>query len=1783
MSEWLGDTMNTIFGSNDRPLNVLEIGSGTGMILFNLTSRLQSYVGLDPSQRAVSFVRQTARSIPDLADKVHVFKGTAADINQMDRSIAPNMVVINSVAQYFPSQEYLLKVVEDLLKRDTITTLFFGDIRSFALYKEFRVTKALYVVGEEPTPDDIRQRIAEIEQNELELLVEPAFFTSLQDRFPDYVEHVEILPKIMQATNELSCYRYAAVVHTKRSSQGLQLSNVQEINHEHWQDFVATGLSEQSLLKLLQKSSESTVAISNIPNHKTVLERHIIRFLEGGKDIRTENAGHWLSVVQKQAEQSSSLSAFSLSEIAQQAGYKVEISWARQYSHHGGFDAIFHRYQLPQPGRGRIMFRFPTDHQHRSTRLWCSQPLQQQVKQEIKQQLQDQLQAQLPSYMVPQVITILEMMPVNENGKVDRRALTTNVQRRTAARPSLRQPSSEAQRQMQNIWAQVLKLDPVSIGLDDSFFQLGGDSLAAMRVVGEARRLRLKITVADIFRQPSLEAAANHEGTSTNEAVRQIPKSLLNGSVKQSFAQGRLWFVEQLYPGLTWYLMPCAMKLRGSIQLDALKIALSSLERRHETLRTTFSSQDGVGVQTVHSFNPTELRVVDIEDETALAHALNRDQTTPFDLTSESGWRVSVYRLLNERKTFVLSMVMHHIISDGWSVDVLQKELANFYVIALRKQDPLSQIEPLPIQYRDYSYWIEQLETSQPAEFLCDKLRPPTLSGDASISELQIEGSLLDQLKNFCKAHSVTPFTVLLAAFRSAHFRLTGATDANIGTVNANRDRWEVKDMIGFFVNLQCIRMKIEQESFRELALQTQKTVVSSFANQDVPFEDIVSTLQRDRDLSRNPLAQVIFALHSQQDLGQFTLEDVDVEPILAPSTTRFDMEFHVFQEDASLGCSVMFSTDLYESATISNMLTVFHRVLDQGLRQPDMEIASLPLLTNENYTKLVDMGLVDIVSTEYPRETSIIDLFHQQVSRCPEKTAVKDASRKITYAELDQDSDILANWLRKRYSFAPETLIGVYSNRSCQTVTAFLGILKANMAYLPFDTKTPRARMEGILSTLPGNKLVLLGSETQPPAIDLKDVELVPIAEAFNCRVNLTPHHLNATGAPSPTSLAYVMFTSGSTGKPKGVMIEHRGIVRLVKQSNMAQHLPSPVTMAHLTNVAFDVSAWEIYGAILNGGTLVCNDTMTVLDSRALSNIFEQEHIRTAIFTPAILKYCIDESPSTVAVLDALYVAGDRADSRDLFVARRLMEGKAVTNAYGPTENSVISTIYSLCEGENCTNGVPIGRAISNSGAYVMDKHQRLAPLGVIGELVVTGDGLARGYTDPERNVDRFVNVKIQDRPVRAYRTGDYVRYRPIDGQIEFFGRIDGQIKIRGHRVELGEIEHALRSHNAISDAVTVLQHEEGCEPQLIGFVTVREISELTENEDEDNANEHVEVWEELFDADTIDIGDMNEWLDETIDTILNGQEPGNVLEIGTGTGMILFNLLKSDMTDGLVKYTGLEPSGRAVDFVVKTVQSTPAFSDKVEVYKGTAADVTGLEDVSPNLVIINSVAQYFPSQEYLFKLIQDLLQLPGVQTLFFGDMRSFAMHKQFLASLALRKAETASREEIRRMMTEMARTELELLVDPGFFTALSSRLSHIVDHVEILPKRVKATNELSSYRYAAAIHAKREDQDRSQQRHETYDVGLHEWSDFMKLGLNRDSLLQHLRTPSESPVKAISNIPYSKTILERHVIEALDSGSDRHDWISVARHAAGKCSSMSALDLQELAQEADYRVEIS
>ncbi|KAK1912605.1 hypothetical protein P3342_004541 [Pyrenophora teres f. teres] len=882
------------------------------------------------------------------------------------------------------------------------------------------------------------------------------------------------------------------------------------------------------------------------------------------------------------------------------------------------------------------------------------------------------------------------------------------------------------------------------------------------------------------------------------------------------------------------------------------------------------------------------------------------------------------------------------------------------------------------------------------------------------------------------------------------------------------------------------------------------------------------------------------------------------------------------------------------------------------------MAITSLPLSTDADHVKLDQMGLIQIEETAYPRDSSIVDVFRQQVSACPSRIAVKDSLEEMTYAQLDEASDAIAKWLHKR-SFAPESLVGVFANRCCQTIVALLGILKAGLACLPFDIKIPTKRIEAILSSLPGQKIIFLGADVQLPDIKFQ-VEFVRISKAIGEQVDELAdgqpacHGPATTAEPSATSLAYVMFTSGSTGQPKGVMVEHRGVVRLVRDNNIVQHLPVSRVMAHVTNLAFDVSTWEIYVPLLNGGTLVCIDTMVALDPVAMLQTVRNYEITMAVLTPALFRQYVLESPAVVAALGLLCVGGEALHPRDFFAAERIMKGKLI-NCYGPTENTGISTSFVLTKDEKYTNGVPIGRALSNSGAYVMNSQLQLVPLGVIGELIVTGDGVARGYTDTQRNIGRFVSVEIAGKKVKAYRTGDYVRHRPTDGQLEFFGRMDGQVKIRGQRIELGEIEHVLRSHRSVADAVTVLQHHNGKDTQLAGFVTIHKDAMINEQLGDGGSDgsgdeaHHVDTWEKQFDAEVyspvsnirpekigrdftgwtsmydgseVDKIEMNEWLDDTIATILNGRRPGHVLEIGSGTGMILFNL-----GDGLQAYMGLDPSRNAVNFVEKTARSMPALAGRVRMHKATAADVGQLErPIAANLVVMNSVVQYFPSQDYLFKVVQELVVLEGVQNIFFGDIRSYALYQEFLATRALHIAgNKTTKAELRRMMADMERVERELLIDPAFFTALPSRLPGLVEHVEILPKKMKATNELSCYRYAAVVHVKQNG--RQQQDQKIRQVKDEEWIDFTKRGLDHKSLQQQLSALSSSSTLAVSNISYSKTIISRCLVESLDDVAAEklgdQDWLSSVHEKAQRIPSFSATDLVELAQEAGCRIEIS
>ncbi|CCF35240.1 aureobasidin A1 biosynthesis complex [Colletotrichum higginsianum] len=1171
MQEWLDDTMAALH--DGRPAGrVLEIGTGTGMILFNLRG-LEGYVGLDPSSSAAGFVNGKIRAMPSFAGKARVAVGTALDVgnggllldnnnnNNNNNMVDAGLVVTNSVAQYFPSGDYLFQVIEHLTRLRGVRRLFFGDMRTYATNRDFLAARALHDLGSGATRDDVQRRIAELEEREEELLVDPAFFTGLVARLPDHVWHVEILPKRMRATNELSAYRYAAVVHMKNpeddeTKEKTRRQPVHAIETDAWIDFKKSQLDSAGLLNLLKsksKSSSSTIVpVANIPYSKTIVERLLVESLdEDDETQRLLDGAPWISSIRDLARSYAALSGADLADVADQAGFRVELSWARQRSQNGAIDAVFHRRHLigdddhnnhkNHQQQTRVLFDFPTEHLGRLSNLLANSPLQRHQSRRLETQVRDHLQTILPPYMVPVQIVVMDRLPLNANGKIDRRELARKARAAPRTKALLAatervEPRNEVEAALCDEFSAVLGVD---VGITDNFFDLGGHSLMATRLAARlSRRLNTQISVKDVFDNARIVdlAASIRQGSSRHNAIRALPYT---GPVEQSFAQGRLWFLDQLDLGASWYIMPLAVRLRGPLDVEALASAFRALELRHETLRTTFEEQDGIGVQVVHPYDPKDpLRIIHVQDGGShLDEALRKEQSLPFDLSTEPGWRPALLRVGDGDQDHVLSIVMHHIIYDGWSLEILQRELASFYASAARGQDPLAHVPTLAIQYRDFaawqrqeeqiaeherqlSYWRQQLEGSQPASLFCDRPRPAALSGDAGIESVVVEGPTYENLQAYCRARQATPFIVLLAAFRAAHYRLTGMEDATVGTPIANRNRSELEDLVGFFVNTQCMRITIDEadETFESLVQQVRATVNTSFENQDVPFERIVSALQPgSRDTSRNPLVQLMFAVHSQQGLGGIQLEDVSSERLPNATTTRFDVEFHLFQEKGRLTGSIVYATDLFAPASIRGVVSVFQEVLRRTLDDPKAVLSSLPL--TDGLAELHSKGLLSIPRSPYPRDASVADVFRELALSQPDAPAVVDASSTLSYSQLDQQSDTLAAWLLRRRDMADEALVGVLAPRSCDTIVAFLGILKANMAYLPLDINAPVARLNAIFSTRPGRKLLLLGNDTPVPDSLAEDVETVRLGEALKTSLAIPP----TASKPSATSLASI------------------------------------------------------------------------------------------------------------------------------------------------------------------------------------------------------------------------------------------------------------------------------------------------------------------------------------------------------------------------------------------------------------------------------------------------------------------------------------------------------------------------------------------------------------------------------------------------------------------------------------------------------------------------------------
>ncbi|KAL4889775.1 hypothetical protein BDV59DRAFT_204968 [Aspergillus ambiguus] len=1084
-------------------------------------------------------------------------------------------------------------------------------------------------------------------------------------------------------------------------------------------------------------------------------------------------------------------------------------------------------------------------------------------------------------------------------------------------------------------------------------------------------------------------------------------------------------------------------------------------------------------------------------------------------------------------------------------------------------------------------YWTAQLEGSLAAEFLHDRHRPAVLSGVKVTREFSIDGVKFNAVETFSQIANVPPSTILLASLRATHYRMTGMTDANIGTLFLDGSE-----------NMNCLRIQVDDEdSFEDLVRHVGSVQEAAFDHSGVLLEDIHRGMKR---AVQNSLVRMVFAFHSQKPHSP-SFEEVETQPSLS------ELELRMYEENNAIRGYVRYASDLYTAPTIKAIMSVFGELLARGLENSQTRIYMMPL--TKEYNVLEAMGLIDTSPGNHPRTFSIIDIFEQQVISYPEHVVVKDSSRQLTYAQLDYESRFLANWLQSR-KLSPETTVAVLAPRSCEAIVAIVGILKAGLAYVPMDHKWPSTRVQTVFSSLSTLHILLVGANVDLPIIAADKLEMIPVSQAIREGSEFSSPPL-LEQRPSPNSLAYIIFTSGSTGQPKGVMTEHRGVIARVRPPT--QLCSAGVTgkgVAHMASLAFDAGNWEIYIALLNAGTLICIDSMTILDYTALDEVFKREAIRVAFITPALLKELITISPGTVSRLESLIVGGDKTDPTTMTSARRLMGSGEIVNGYGPTEHTYFSTRYSLPADELCTNGVPLGRVLPGSGAYVMDPNQSLVPLGVLGELVVTGDGLARGYTDPQRNKDRFITITVQGRQLAAYRTGDRVRYRPGDGLLEYFGRMDNQVKIRGHRIELGEIEHTMKKEENIDTAVVVLQKRDSDqESQLVAFVT--EQSETVNGQNgvqhgdtvyNKDTRAHEQLWKAMFGANTynspinisqagrdflgwtsmyngkdIDKAEMNEWLDDTIAQFCNGSNLGHVLEIGTGSGMILFNIL-----DRCISYTGVDPVDSMMDFVQGAVRKLrPDAQDKVQLHVAAASDLRNITlPHVPQTVIVNSVAQYFPSIDYLKELIRVLLCDFGAQTLFFGDMRSYALYSHFQVSKALHSTHPTV-DDVRRIMAEIERTETELLVDPAFFMSLTDQYPSIVHHVEILPKHMKACNELSCYRYAAVIHRAHENSA------PVHILEKQEWIDVHESNINQARLMEILREASQRspPLLALVNIPHRKTIHERLVVETLPklSNDDGIDWLERLKKDADAQAAFDVHDLFQLAQDTGFRVEVS
>ncbi|MFA5709879.1 amino acid adenylation domain-containing protein, partial [Mycolicibacterium sp.] len=1416
MHEWRSSAVERILAL--RPRRVLEIGVGSGLVLSQIAPEAEEYWGTDFSAPTIHALRTAVAARP-WGERVKLSAQPADDPEGLPSSYF-DTIVINSVVQYFPSAGYLAEVLDTVMELlAPAGTLFVGDIRNHSLQGAFQTGVAVarnQATGAVADADEIRQRVQRAILGEAELLLAPEFFTCWASANP-LAGGIAIETKRGESDNELTRYRYDVSVR-RSPTPSRSLANAPR---RSWTEYAGlSALSEE----LVAQGSE-VLRVCDIPRRGVLGDVIVEQALAAGADLSEA-----LAEAECCDQADGSVTPEQLYRLGTELGYRVAVTWG---SGLGTLDAVF------LLGAARDCFEPLTDlylppNDVRAQSTSANDPHANTKISAVRQHLTERL----PDYMVPTHIVVVEEFPLTSSGKIDRKALPKPI----LAAKAFRAPQTPTEKTVAEVFAEILAMDRV--GLDDNFFDSGGDSLIAIRVSARLQAaLGMDVPVRYLFDTPTVGSLAacletSHPVTSRPQ-LREVSRP---EAIPLSFAQQRLWFLDQLQGPSPIYNMAVALRLTGCLNGTALEEALRDVVGRHESLRTVFTTVAGAPRQLVLPVEQADpgWQTVDTRgwSKERLDEEISAVSRHSFDIAREVPLRATLYRTGQDEH--VLVAVVHHIAADGWSVAPLVGDLSGAY--AARSMGRAPDWADLPVQYVDYTLWQQDWlgDQSDPNSVISGQLDyweqalaglPPRLElptdrpypkvADYRGASVVVDWplGLQQRVARLAREHNATSSMVVQSALAVLLSKLSANTDVAIGIATAGRSDPALDDMVGFFVNTLVLRVDMTGDpSMTEVLGQVRRRGLTAFEHQEVPFEVLVERLNPTRSLTHHPLIQVMLTWQnlpwrSGDPVAGLKLGDVDVVPMPAETlTARMDLVFSLTErfDDAGtatgIGGTVEFRTDVFDAESVELLVRRLERVLETMTGDPLRSLSTMDLLDRSEYAQLDQIANRTALTSTVP-EVSIVSLFGQQAARTPGAVALRCRGDELTYRELDEASNRLAHWLT-HLGARPGQSVGLLFGRGIEAVVAILAVLKSGAAYLPIDPALPDARIEFML----GDAAPIAVVTTSALADRLAGYGVL-VVDAGDPRIDHQPAVVPAAG-PGPDDIAYLIYTSGTTGVPKGVAITHRNVTQLVGSMDAALSGPGRVwTQWH--SYVFDVSVWDIFGALLHGSRLVIVPEEVAVSPAEFNALLQAERVDVLSQTPSALAMLPpDGLDSTMAV-----VAGEACPEE---LVGRWGSGRPMINAYGPTETTVYATISAPLQPDS--GAVPIGFPVPGSALFVLDRWLRPVPMGVVGELYVAGSGVGVGYLHRAGlTASRFVACPFGGTEVpghRMYRTGDLVSWGK-DGQLHYLGRADEQVKIRGYRIELGEVQCALADLEGVAQAAVVLREDRAGDPRLVGYVT--------------------------------------------------------------------------------------------------------------------------------------------------------------------------------------------------------------------------------------------------------------------------------------------------------------------------------------------------------------------------